>query len=43
MSLAALVVVYNDNKCRRSISEQTGKEDGVIKGGGVVDSRLKPI
>lgn len=43
LSLAALVVVHNDNKCRRSISERIGKEDGAIGGGGVVDGLLEVV
>ena len=43
LSLAALVVVHDDDKYCRSISERTKKEDSVIKRGGVVDSRLEPI
>jgi len=43
LSLTALVIVHDDDKYRRSISERTRKEDSAIKGGGVVDSRLEPI
>jgi hypothetical protein len=43
LSLTALVIIYNDDKYRRSISERTKKEDGVIKRGGVVDNRLELI
>ena len=43
MSLTALVIIYDDDKYRRSISERTRKEDGVIKGDRVVDNRLELI
>ena len=43
LSLTALVIVHDDDKYRRSISERTRKEDSAIRGGGVVDSRLEPI
>ena len=40
--MAALVIVYDDEKYCRSISERTGKEDSAIKGGGVVGNRSEP-
>ena len=43
LSLTALVIIYDDDKYRRFISERTKKENSVIKRGKVVDNRLKPI
>ena len=43
LSLTALVIIYDNDKYRRFISERTKKENSVIKGGKVVDNRLKPI
>ena len=42
LSLTALVIVHDDDKYRRSISERTRKEDSAIKGGGVVGNRSEP-
>ena len=42
MSLTALVIIYDDDKYYRSISERTGKEDSAIRGGGVMGSRSEP-
>jgi hypothetical protein len=43
LSLAALIIIYDNNKYCRSIFKRTGKEDSVIKRGGVVDNRLELI
>ena len=39
MSLTALVIIYDDDKYYRSISERTKKEDGTIRRGGIVGNR----
>jgi len=43
LSLTALIIIHDDNKYRRFISERTKKEDGIIKRGRVVDNRLELI
>ena len=42
LSLTALIIIYDDNKYYKSISERTGKEDSAIKRSSVIDNRSKP-
>ena len=39
LSLTALIIIHDDNKYRRFISERTKKEDGTIRRGGIVGNR----
>jgi uncharacterized membrane protein YqjE len=43
LSLTALIIIYNDDKYRKSISERTKKMDSVIKESRVINNRLKLI
>ena len=43
LSLTALIIIYNDDKYRKSISERTKKKDSVIKESRVINNRLKLI
>ena len=40
--MAVLVIIYDDDKYYRSISERTGKKDSAIRGGSVVGNRSEP-
>ena len=40
--MAALVIIYDDDKYYRSISERTRKEDSAIKRSSVIDNRSEP-